>query len=245
MFKAKYFLFLFISVFFFAQKKIDNQQLLWYGYYNRLKLNQNWNLDSEIQERQFYNPVAQHQFVFRTNLERKIFENTSASSGFVMFFQSPNDPESESNLVVPELRGDIAVNSKKNFKKFSINQRYKLEARFFHQTENDELVGGFKFSNFRMRYQLGLDVPVLKKDNQEKLIFKIKDEVMFNFGKQIVKNVFDQNRIYLGVNYFCNENLAFEAGYLNWFQQRSSGINFYNRDIFRFSVFHTINFKNN
>ena len=77
----------------------------------------------------------------------------------------------------------------------------------------------------------------------EKLILKIKDEVMFNFGKNIVKNVFDQNRIYIGLNYPMNKNLAFEAGYLNWFQQRPSGTDFYNRDIIRFSVFHTINLK--
>ena len=31
--------------------------------------------------------------------------------------------------------------------------------------------------------------------------------------------------------------------YLNWFQQRPSGTDFYNRDIIRFSVFHTINLK--
>lgn len=245
MFKLKYFLFIFSSIFFWGQKKIDNQQLLWYGYYNKLKFNENWNLGSEIQERQFYNPAAQHQLVFRTNLERNVFENTIASIGFVYFLQSPNNPESESNLVVPELRTDFAVNTKKKFRRFSINQRYKLEARFFHETENDELVGGYKFSNFRMRYLLGLDVPVLKKNNQEKLILKVKDEVMFNFGKNIVKNAFDQHRIYFGAYYFCNKNLAFEAGYLNWFQQRPSGVDYYNRNIIRFSVFHTINFKNN
>ena len=49
---------------------------------------------------------------------------------------------------------------------------------------------------------------------------------MFNFGKNIVKNVFDQNRIYIGLNYPMNKNLAFEAGYLNWFQQRPLGTDF-------------------
>ena len=243
MFGRKFLIFIFFSTFLFGQKNVENQQLLWYGYYNKLQINKNWVLNSEVQERHFYQPLVQHQLVFRTNLDRRILDDINVSLGFVVFLQSPNDPESESTLMVPELRTDFSFNAKKKYKYFNVNQRFKVEARFFHQTENNELVGGYQFSNFRMRYQLGLDIPLIKKQDAEKLILKIKDEVMFNFGKNIVKNVFDQNRIYIGLNYPMNKNLAFEAGYLNWFQQRPSGTDFYNRDIIRFSVFHTINLK--
>ncbi len=243
MFGRKFLIFIFFSTFLFGQKNVENQQLLWYGYYNKLQINQNWVLNSEVQERHFYQPLVQHQLVFRTNLDRRILDDINVSLGFVVFLQSPNDPESESTLMVPELRTDFGFNAKKKYKYFNVNQRFKVEARFFHQTDNNELVGGYQFSNFRMRYQLGLDIPLIKKQDAEKLILKIKDEVMFNFGKNIVKNVFDQNRIYIGLNYPMNKNLAFEAGYLNWFQQRPSGTDFYNRDIIRFSVFHTINLK--
>lgn len=243
MFGRKFLIFIFFSTFLFGQKNVENQQLLWYGYYNKLQINQNWVLNSEVQERHFYQPLVQHQLVFRTNLDRRILDDINVSLGFVVFLQSPNDPESESTLMVPELRTDFGFNAKKKYKYFNVNQRFKVEARFFHQTENNELVGGYQFSNFRMRYQLGLNIPLIKKQDAEKLILKIKDEVMFNFGKNIVKNVFDQNRIYIGLNYPMNKNLAFEAGYLNWFQQRPSGTDFYNRDIIRFSVFHTINLK--
>lgn len=243
MFGRKFLIFIFFSTFLFGQKNVENQQLLWYGYYNKLQINQNWVLNSEVQERHFYQPLVQHQLVFRTNLDRRILDDINVSLGFVVFLQSPNDPESESTLMVPELRTDFGFNAKKKYKYFNVNQRFKVEARFFHQTENNELVGGYQFSNFRIRYQLGLDIPLIKKQDAEKLILKIKDEVMFNFGKNIVKNVFDQNRIYIGLNYPMNKNLAFEAGYLNWFQQRPSGTDFYNRDIIRFSVFHTINLK--
>lgn len=243
MFGRKFLIFIFFSTFLFGQKNVENQQLLWYGYYNKLQINKNWVLNSEVQERHFYQPLVQHQLVFRTYLDRRILDDINVSLGFVVFLQSPNDPESESTLMVPELRTDFGFNAKKKYKYFNVNQRFKVEARFFHQTENNELVGGYQFSNFRMRYQLGLDIPLIKKQDAEKLILKIKDEVMFNFGKNIVKNVFDQNRIYIGLNYPMNKNLAFEAGYLNWFQQRPSGTDFYNRDIIRFSVFHTINLK--
>ena len=234
---------LLLPSFLLAQKKVENQQLIWYGYYNNLKFNENWNLYSEIQERQFYNPTAQHQLVFRSNLERKLIADWNASVGMTLFLQNPNTPNSESNLTVPELRPDIGFSNKQKLGFLTINHRYKAEARFFHDVENDRLVGGYRFLNFRLRYQLGLDVPIWKNEKQQALIVKIKDEIMFNVGKKIVKNTFDQNRIYLAVNYKLNASYAFELGYMNWFQQQKSGTDFYNRDILRFSIFHSIDLK--
>lgn len=234
-------LILLIPKYIFAQKKVENQQLIWYGYYNSLKFNENWSLQSQVQQRQFYNPTAQHQLVFRSNLEKRIYDNWNASVGMTLFFQNPNNPESESQLTVPELRPDVGFNNKQKLGFITINHRYKVEARFFHDTENGRLSGGFRFSNIRLRYQLGLDIPLLKND---KVVLKIKDEIMFNLGKKIVKNVFDQNRIYFALNYKINNSYAFELGYMNWFQQQKTGTDFYNRDIYRLSIFHTFDLKN-
>lgn len=236
--------FLLISKFSFAQKKVENQQLIWYGYYNSLKFNESWSLYNEIQERQFYNPTAQHQLVFRSNLERKLIENWNTSVGMTLFFQNPNNPNSESNLTVPELRPDIGFNNKQKLGFMTINHRYKAEARFFHDIENEKLVSGFRFSNIRLRYQLGLDFSLLKKEAKEKIILKVKDEIMFNVGNKIVKNIFDQNRIYVALYYKLNASYALEVGYMNWFQQQKTGTDFYNRDILRLSIFHNIDFKN-
>ena len=185
---------LMIPQFFLAQKKVENQQLIWYGYYNSLKFNENWSLNSEIQERQFYNPTAQHQLVFRSNLERKLIGDWNASVGMTLFLQNPNNPNSESNLTVPELRPDFGFNHKQKLGFVTINHRYKAEARFFHDVENEKLVGGYRFSNFRLRYQLGLDVPIWKNEKQQTIIVKIKDEIMFNAGNKIVKNNLDKKK---------------------------------------------------
>ncbi|MBN9283824.1 MULTISPECIES: DUF2490 domain-containing protein [unclassified Flavobacterium] len=237
---------LFVSCSLLAQKSVTHQQLLWYGYYNTLKINKNWNVLSEVQERQFYNPTAQHQLVFRSNIQRKLIDNWNASAGMTLFLQSPQDPEAESSLIVPELRPDIGFDNKQKFSFMTISHRYKAEARFFHDTENNELSGGYRFSNFRFRYQLGFDIPVIRKKHtrEEMITVKVKDEVMFNAGSTIVKNVFDQNRIYAAVNYRLNPAFAVEVGYMNWYQQRTSGTEYYDRDILRISLFHTISLKN-
>lgn len=227
-----------------AQKKVTHQQLLWYGYYNTLKCNENWTLNSEIQERQFINPSAQHQLVFRTAIQRKLIENWAASVGMTLFLQSPQNPESESHLMVPELRPSVGFDTKQKISSLTLSHRYKVEARFFHDVENNALVGGYRYSNIRIRYQLGLDIPVLKKKNKEDLIsVKLKDEIMFNAGSKIVRNTFDQNRISLGLHYCISPSFSFEAGYMKWFQQRTSGVDYYDRDIVRLSLFHTITLK--
>ncbi|UGS24014.1 DUF2490 domain-containing protein [Flavobacterium channae] len=224
----------------FGQKNVEHQKLIWYGYYINLKLNPNWKLNAEIQERHFISPVKQHQLVVRTNIERKIINNWSALAGMALFLQSPNDPYSSSNLMVPELRPSVGFANFEHFGKLKMNHKYQLEARFFQNQVDGELVSGYSFLNFRFRYQLGFDYPLLKVDDSDKIIIKLKDEIMLNVGNQIVKNTFDQNRVYLVLNFVVTPKLAFEVGYLNWFQQQKSGGNYYNRDILRFSIFHTI-----
>lgn len=226
-----------------AQKNVTHQQQLWYGYYNSLPFNEKWSLKSEIQERQFINPSAQHQLLFRTDLEYKLVENWTVLFGGAFFLQSPNDPYSESDLVVPELRPNIGFNNEQKYSFVTVYHRYKAETRFFHDVENGELTGGYRFSNFRIRYQLGFDIPVFKKDLQEKIILKLKDEIMLNVGNKIVKNTLDQNRIYLALNYVVSPAISVEAGYMNWFQQQKSGVDYYQRDIIRLSLFHTLTLK--
>lgn len=227
-----------------AQKKIEKQQLMWYGYYNQFKWNENWSVNSEIQQRQFYNPTNQHQLVFRSNLERKLAGDWNTSAGLTFFLQNPNDPNSESNLTVPELRPDIGFNHKQKLGFITINHRYKAEARFFHDVENNKLVGGYRFSNFRFRYQIGLDYSFWKNNKDQELVVKVKDELMLNMGNKIVNNTFDQNRIYAALYYKINNSYGVELGYMNWFQQQKTGTDFYDRDILRLSIFHNIYFKN-
>ncbi|WP_276498371.1 hypothetical protein [Pontibacter litorisediminis] len=40
-----------------------------------------------------------------------------------------------------------------------------------------------------------------------------------------------------------DENITLEADYLKWFQQRSTGNQFYNRDIIRFIINHKIDLR--
>ncbi len=228
-----------------GQKSVTNQKLVWYGYFNTLKFNEKWTVTSEIQERQFINPTAQHQLLFTGNLVRNFNKNWNGSLGMTYFLQSPNDPESKSSLIVPELRPDITVANKIRFSFVTISNRLKTEMRYFHGVQNNQLAGGYSFSNFRLRYQLGFDIPLLndKVTKENCLSLKISNDVLLNVTNKKVTNGFDQIRASFGVNYKFSKSFSAEVGYLKWFQKRGATSDYFDRDILRLSLFHTINLK--
>ncbi|MFI5204867.1 MAG: DUF2490 domain-containing protein [Flavobacteriales bacterium] len=222
-------------------KQITHQSLYWIAYFNTLDFGKHWFLTTEIQERRFIEPHEQHQLVTRSHLHYRLGAGWDVAAGFTYFLQSPNDPYSATRLVVPELRPHIEFNYKQNAGRILINHRYKAEWRFFHNTSNDELIDGY-WNYFRFRYRLGIDF-ILIKDKNEKggLKLRLNDEVHVNAGSGIVRNTFDQNRMYVGLNYQLLKSISVELGYLNWYQQRTSGNQFYDRDIIRFALQHKIN----
>ncbi|HZH70646.1 MAG TPA: DUF2490 domain-containing protein [Flavobacteriaceae bacterium] len=218
-----------------AQKNVDTQQLLWTRYYLKLKLNDNYQIRQEIEERAYWFPWRQHQFVSRTFAEGKLGKGWNAGIGFTYFLQSlPHDPEITDFTNQLELRPQLEIAYKQTIsEKVILHHRYWSEFRFFEQPN-----GSFEYGNNRTRYKIEIRYSPI-----DKLILKAFDEIHINIGSKIVQNVFDQNRYGASVQYMPYENLGFELGYFNWYQQRKSGVDFYNRHIVRFTIHHTINFK--
>ncbi len=68
---------------------------------------------------------------------------------------------------------------------------------------------------------------------------------MLNAGKAVILNIFDQNRVYVSAEQEIGKGFSAEIGYLYWFQQKASGVDFFERDIIRFTLYHKINLANN
>jgi hypothetical protein len=226
-----------------AQKEVMHQTQLWYAYFNNLKFSDKYRLLTDVQERQFIKPVgAQGNLIFRSILYRSLGNNWEAGAGLALFFTSPQKIPSSIDLVVPELRPTIDFTYKQKAGNLNISHRYRFEARYFHDVENNKLSGGYIFGTFRCRYQFSADYPIIK-NAQKKPVLSIRayDEIFVNFGGKIVSNTFDQNRIYGGLMYDVNKSLTLELGYLNWFQETTDGTTYYNRNIIRFGINHRIN----
>ena len=222
-------------------KKIIHQHLIGYRLYHHLTFAKNWEWGLEIDERRYIFPDAQYQFVVRNHIQRTLPDGWTAGLGFTYFLQTlPQDPEVEDTYVRPELRPHQELKFKHKMKEhFSLSHRYRLEERFIRQAdEHGNLQEGYDF-NFRFRYQLQAEVGLIKKETRKGALgLKVFDEIHLNFGKQIIRNTFDQNRIGGSLTYGLTKNIELEGGYFNWFQQRISGDEYYNRNIIRFTLHH-------
>lgn len=221
-----------------TEKNIDHQSILWTRYNNQLTLNNRWSLHSEFDNRLFLKPVTENLYVIRVQGRYKINDHLESGAGFAFFSVATQEPEITYDFNIPEYRGQQDITWKQNLGKVLLNHRFQLEERFVHNANKDMLVPGTTFF-WRFRYRIQGDYTFWKKEDQL-LKAVVSDEILFNFGKKIIKNTFDQNRIYAAIHYGLNRNLAFELGYLNSFQRRTNGIDYFNRDIIRFSIFHKL-----
>ncbi|MCC9166309.1 DUF2490 domain-containing protein [Pontibacter harenae] len=221
-----------------SPRNVTHQNLQWVRYNNQLTINEKWAVHSEVDNRMFLSPFKEHHLVTRSNVRYSLSKGVEIGAGITYALQHPQDPNSASDLVVPELRPQQDLTLKQDLGKLKLNHRYQLEERFIRKSTGDELEPGYRF-NFRARYRLQLEVSLWKGGEKELKAIAF-DEVMLNFGKQVQQNVFDQNRIYGGLRWSTSPRLAMELGYMKWYQQRPNGTDFYNRNIYRLSIFHKL-----
>ena len=224
-----------------TEKNVDHQSLLWTRYSNQLSINHKWAIHTEFDNRIFIAPVQENSYVFRIQGRYKINNTLEVGAGYAYFNVTTQDPEQTYDFKVPEYRFQQDITWRQEYGNFGINQRFQVDERFVHKANKDELLEGTTYS-WRFRYRLQGEYSFWKKENQY-LKANVYDEIMINAGENIVNNTFDQNRFYAGLQYGMTKNIAFELGYLNSFQQRSSGVDYYARDIIRFTIFHKINLK--
>ena len=227
-----------------AQKQVTHQSLYFLRYYGKYQFSPKWGATLELEDRRFFRDNRNvNWIVSRVALTRSLGNGWSAAAGFTYYLaDNPADPHASISLVVPELRPHEELTYRQSLGKFSLGHRYRLEERFTRKASADHLASGYDF-HFRMRYQLQLAYPLIQKSTPAgTLNVKLADEVMFNLGHSVVWNSFDQNRVYLALNYGITRSVQAELGYLKWFQERSSGDQYYSRDIARLTIYHTVNF---
>ncbi|PJJ09275.1 uncharacterized protein DUF2490 [Flavobacterium sp. 1] len=224
-----------------TEKNIDHQSLLWTRYYNQLTLNSKWSIHTEFDNRVFISPSEENLFLIRMHGRYKINEKIDLGAGVSYFSVATQVPENTNDFRTPEYRIQQDISCKQEFGSFTLNHRFQAEERFIHNANKEELLSGTTFY-WRFRYRLQGEYSCWKKEKQY-LKAIVYDELMINAGEKIVYNTFDQNRIYAALQYGINKNIALELGYLNSFQQRANGIDYFDRDIIRFTFFHKIKLK--
>ncbi len=223
------------------QRNIDQQTLTWIRYYNIFPLSEKWAIHSEFDNRSFVNPVHENLFVIRSQARYRASQLMDFGGGFAFFSVNTQNPNLDPYYSVPEYRAQQDLTLINDIAKITFHNRFQLEERFIQKADKNGLLDEFSFA-YRFRYRLQSMFTLWEKEGRS-IKGTISDEVLFNFGKDNHRNTFDQNRFYIALRYHFNPNLGFELGYLKNFQRRASGIDFYDRDIIRFTVYHRINRK--
>jgi hypothetical protein len=236
-------LLLFVNQSGIAQKQVNTFEQTWIGYLNQLRVSKNWGIATDFHIRtkdKFYRDLSVG--VFRTGLTYYFTDNTTATAGYAYFHYFPDD--GHSNVAQPEHRFWEQIQWNNNYPGIRLQHRIRLEERFRRKIKNDDaLANGYNF-NYRARYNLTFFTSLSKRAFAPKtLSFFIGDEVMLNFGKQIVYNTFDQNRVLAGFNYHINSHNNFQFGYMNVFQQLSSGKNYKVFHVARIYYLHTLDLR--
>jgi hypothetical protein len=200
------------------QKEVNQQFQTWVSLNSVTKFSKNWAIAADVHLRanEFFQDT--NFFLIRGGLSYIPNAKFAVTAGYAHLWLAPKNSSwtdfSDENRAYQQ----VQKNSKSG--KITIIQRIRNEQRWQEIVLNNVATDKYKFSN-RVRYLLGATIPIFKKKTAPLLV--ISDEFMLQFGKDIVYNTFDQNRIFIGIKQAINPKLSFDFGYMNLYQQKSSG----------------------
>ena len=230
---------LMITGFCFAQKKTYSVQQAWFSYNNQTRLSNKWGLWGDFQLRTQENFFDDFSIgITRVGVMYYLKENTKLTVGYAYAHYFPAD--SHPDIAQPEYRPWQQVQWHNNYSRLRMVQRIRLEERFRRKIkDNDELADGYNF-NYRLRYNFSFNFAFNKNHFASKTIsYVLNNELMVNFGKEIVYNAFDQNRLFAGFHYHTNAHDYLQFGYMYLYQQLTSGNRYRYIHAGRLSYFHT------
>lgn len=216
---------------------------LWAGYFNQSRLSEDWGLWMEVQLRtrkDFFTNFSQ--VLLRAGLTRYISNEAKLTVGYAFINHFPSDDHP--GISQPEHRGWQQLQWHSNFSNLRLMQWFRLEERWRRKILNGtELDDGYHF-NFRVRYNFFSQIPLSHRKFQPNTVsFVVNDEIHINFGKEVINNYFDQNRLFLGFNYHINRHDTFQFGYMNAFQQLAAGYKYRTTHAVRLFYFQNLDFR--
>ncbi|KAB1156333.1 DUF2490 domain-containing protein [Flavobacterium luteum] len=204
-----------------TSKDVNNQTQTWFSLNNNIKINEHWSLlaDFHIRKNDF---LDNESFYFvRSGIGYSPNSKVFFVAGYAHMWLAPTKPEW--NIFSNENRFYQQAQLSSKIGNVSVLQRVRNEQRWQEMIVNDEKTGANRFTN-RVRYLLSFNIPIFRKSTMPSLI--VSDEVLIHFGKEVIYNTFDQNRIFIGMKQCINPKLSFDFGYMNVYQQKYSGFQY-------------------
>lgn len=224
-------------------KSTENIQQVWMGYFNQTRFSDKWGMWADLHLRtkeDFTDNFSQA--IARLGLTYYFNNTTKFTAGYARVFLFPGD--NHKGVTQTEHRPWQQLQWHTSFTKTRLMQWIRLEERWRRKILNDSTLAEGNNFNWRLRYNIWYEVPLVKNGLIPKsLSFIVNDELHINFGKEIVYNYFDQNRFFLGFKYQISKNSNVQAGYMNLFQQLSTGNRYKNINAARVFFFQNFDLR--
>lgn len=217
----------------------DSQHNAWYMYFGTYKVSPKVSIHSEVQWRRSGIIKDPQQLLLRGGLNYHLSNAVMATLGYGFIDTHPygEQPVPE-RFTEHRIWQQLILNHSDG--RVLFNHRFRQEQRWLELPLSDE--HDYNYVN-RSRYRFMLTVPL---NNSEMIkdtwFLSFYDEIFINFGENVAKNIFDQNRIYGAIGFQTGINTNLQLGYLNQMIQKGNGIQFENNHTLQLAFFHTIKF---
>lgn len=195
----------------------------WLIYFGNQKINEKFNWQNEIQYRSYDFIGDTNQLLLRTGIGYNLSENNNnILLGYGFINTQKYVANSDEKVPINEHRIYQQFITKQNFDRINIQHRYRLEERFIA-----------KDFQVRLRYFLGINIPINKKSLEKNAIYlSAYNEIFINTKKSI----FDRNRLYGALGFIIDKNFKIEAGFMAQTQENT------NRNQFQIVIFKNLPF---
>ncbi|MCC6462427.1 MAG: DUF2490 domain-containing protein [Saprospiraceae bacterium] len=226
-----------------AQKTIDTDEQAWFGAFSQIRLNQRWGLwfDAHLRLRdQYVNTLGQ--LLIRPGLTFYLYDDVRLTAAYAYVHQFP--AEGHANIGRPEHRPWQQIQWFNRYAWLRFTNAIRLEERFRRKLKSDNELGEGYLFNYRIRFNTTAFVPLTRKGFEPGgLQLVLNNELMVNFGDEIVYNYFDQNRFFAGLAYQLTPQAQLHGGYMNLYQQLPAGNAFRNQHTIRIFYFHNFDLR--
>lgn len=201
-----------------AKKEVNQQVHTWVSLNTVTKFSEHWGIaaDAHIRENGFFE--SNNFYFLRGGISYMPNAAVSLTAGYAHMWLAPTkegwDTYADENRIYQQAQLVTKVG------KVSVLQRLRNEQRWQEKIVNDEPTGKNRFTN-RVRYLASFTIPIFSDKKMPSLV--LSDELLIHFGKEIVYNTFDQNRLFIGIKQNISPKLSYDFGYMNVYQQKYLG----------------------
>ena len=222
----------------------EDNAAAWYNYQGDHPFSKGnpWGTTLALQWRRNRGGIQPLQTLAQFGIFRKINPHITVSGGYI-FLSTNRYGQYPTLATFPEHRTYEIVSFNYGIpKNWGMTNRLWFEQRHLGQMVPNAAgtgynVGSYRYEN-RFRYLLKFTHPL----PWENYYFAIQSEIFFNYGKNVYKNVFDQNRAFTGIGYRFRPDLRVEVGYMEHTVQGRGGNLYQHNHTFQITLFSAIPF---